>query len=142
MKKIPLTQCKVALVDNDSYIQLKDKGWIYHSQGYAYTWDRTGEKPKCILMHRLINKTPKGLDTDHINGNRLDNRKKNLRSASRSANSLNRKTLGIESSKIWSGYVVRLFADGQRIYIGRFKDKEDAMNVSMVVKQQLLEAIL
>ncbi len=31
-------------------------------------------------MHRLVAKTSEGMDTDHINGDRLDNRKKNLRS--------------------------------------------------------------
>lgn len=41
---------------------------------------------KCVRFHRLIMDAPMGLDVDHINRNTLDNRKSNLRIATRTQN--------------------------------------------------------
>ena len=49
----------------------------------------SGGKPN-IIMHRLIMNTPKGKVVDHINHNRLDNRRSNLRNCTQSENARNR----------------------------------------------------
>ena len=76
MKEIKLTKGKVAIVDNDDFEFLNIQKWYLSSHGYAVT----GKSPH-QYMHRIINKTPKNLLTDHINRNTLDNRKINLRNA-------------------------------------------------------------
>ncbi len=98
MKTIPLTQGKVAIVDDEDYDYLMQWKWHY-DRGYARRKYRIdGNKTKGIFLHRVINKTPKSLFTDHINGNKLDNRKENLRNCTNKQNQRNsRKQLNTSS---------------------------------------------
>ena len=89
-KKIPLTQGKFTVVEDTDYEWLNQWKWRFDSCGYAARTDRSTGKTITIRMHRLINSTPKGLFTDHVNGNRLDNRRNNLRTATHLENSINR----------------------------------------------------
>jgi hypothetical protein len=45
---------------------------------------------KSLFLHRFLINTPKGMQTDHINGDTLDNRKKNLRFCTSAENQANR----------------------------------------------------
>lgn len=44
------------------------------------------------FLHRLINNTPINMETDHIDGNGLNNRKSNLRAVDGKTNALNKRT--------------------------------------------------
>jgi hypothetical protein len=89
MKQIPLTQNKFTLVDDEDFDFLNQWKW-YLAHGYAVrTQNNYGGKPKQIRMHRIILGTPDGLDTDHKNRDRLDNRRENLRVCNRSQNVAN-----------------------------------------------------
>lgn len=80
-----------AIVDDDDYERVdRFSPWYETDSGYAIKKTRINGKNISIRMHSLINNTPKGLVTDHINGNRLDNRKSNLRSVSQLINNWNR----------------------------------------------------
>ncbi len=84
MKKIPLTQGKFALVNNDNYKWLRRWKWSAARNcnvWYAARSEYTNGKKKRILMHRevLHLKHGDGRLTDHINNNGLDNRRSNLR---------------------------------------------------------------
>ena len=94
MNQIDLTQGKFALVDDEDFEWLNQWKWVFNN-GYAVVSKYMGGGSKntkrvTIYMHRLVNNTPKGFETDHVNRNKLDNRKKNLRIASKSLNSINR----------------------------------------------------
>jgi hypothetical protein len=80
-----------ALIDDEDYELVSSFGkWYESDSGYAIKKTKRHGKNLSIRMHALINQTPKGLHTDHINGNKLDNRKSNLRSVSAAINSWNR----------------------------------------------------
>ena len=88
MKRKPLTQGKYATVDDADYEALSRFKW-YFNNGYA----RRNKKPRgvgLLHMHRVIANTPNGMFTDHINGNKLDNRRENLRVCTHSLNKANR----------------------------------------------------
>ena len=66
---------------------------------YADVWDmKTRSRGKRIRMHSLIIGKKQGLVIDHINGNKLDNRKSNLRHVNYSMNSRNSRKLGYSIS--------------------------------------------
>lgn len=77
MKLIKLSNSdKDCWVDNEDYDLVESYGkWYLSDTGYAVR----RYKNSTLRMHRLIAKTPKGLQTDHRNNNRLDNRRCNLR---------------------------------------------------------------
>ncbi len=85
--KIELTQNKFAEIDETDHKLISQFKWCLSAKRYALTYN--SKTKKLLLMHRLIMQTPKGLETDHINGNKLDNRRNNLRIVTRSQNALN-----------------------------------------------------
>ncbi len=142
MKSILLTRGKSAIVDDDDYGMLSTIRWTAHSQGYAYCRHSVGDKTKCVYMHRLVVKAKKGEIVDHINRDRLDNRKCNLRIVTHIQNTLNtgvsstsksgykgvckwwvKKKNGEELSTPWRAY----YKDGKKqIQIGSFKTAKEA----------------
>ena len=91
MKRIPLTQGKFAIVDDEDYDRLMAMGkWQIGAGGYATTDIGGRLNKKKILMHRFIMDVATGFVTDHINGDKLDNRKCNLRICKQYQNAANR----------------------------------------------------
>lgn len=100
MKKIELTRGLYALIDDEDFEYLSK--WKWHASKtkpertfYAVrSLPRTKDAPrKTVFMHREIVKPKKGMVVDHVNGNGLDNRKKNLRELTQSLNTLNQTRL-------------------------------------------------
>ncbi len=104
MKIITLTQGKFAKVDDEDYEYLNQWKWHYGARCYAV---RSGEAPKVngkrqrkrFFMHRVVNKTPDGFETDHIDLNTLNNQKYNLRDATTSKNGMNVRSRKNSTSK-------------------------------------------
>jgi len=90
MKKIKLTKKQVALVDDSDYEELNRFKWHARKTVKTFYAERTftigNGKRKNVFMHRYIMQTPKGFDTDHIDGNGLNNQRSNLRVCTRSEN--------------------------------------------------------
>lgn len=116
MKEIPLTQGKVAIVDDEDFEIFKQYKWHY-AAGYARRNKRLENGSRKIeFMHRLIAKTPEGLIADHINGNTLDNRKVNLRNVTSAQNARNAR----KKSKAKSKYKGVTFFKRKKDVIGKW----------------------
>lgn len=74
------------IVDEDKEYLLKDHKWYKHN-GYACAFINGS---RIMLHHIIIGFPPIGLETDHINRNKLDNRVSNLRHVTHRDNLLNR----------------------------------------------------
>lgn len=141
MKEIPLTQGKVALVDDEDYLELSKYKWqvrMYPKTGYATRAERIGGNVVHYRMHRLIMRPPYGKDIDHINGNGLDNRRENLRIVSRRKNLQNRHTPKTSQypgvswynrKKRWKGDIRY---NGKSRHLGYYKDELEAATVYRV----------
>ena len=98
MKKIPLGglagKGKFALIDDEDVQLVAKHTWYLSSNGYATTNARIYESKKAgivrkrINMHRLIMGFPEE-QVDHVNRDRLDNQRSNLRLASHAQNCWN-----------------------------------------------------
>jgi hypothetical protein len=100
VKEIPLSQGKVAVIDDKDFEKVSKYNWCYSSTiGYAVSTTKE-HGGRAILMHRYILDAPSGKVTDHINRDKLDNRRSNLRLCSSAENKCN---MGVRSHNK-SGY--------------------------------------
>lgn len=133
MKQINLTRGMVALVDDDDYKSLLKYTWYFSSSGYAAssTWD--GKKNVHFTMHRLLLNIKKGIFIDHIDNNKLNNQRSNLRKCTHSQNCMNTyfpkgksKYKGVAFLKKRNKWVAQITANGKYKYLGEFIVEEDA----------------
>lgn len=131
MKRIPLTQGKFALVDNEDFEELNQYKW-YFSRGYAVRNIGKWPNQRNLFMHRQIMNVLPGLETDHKNHIRLDNRRANLRICTSDDNRLNQlkrgkqKYKGVRRAPKSNKYEARIQADGKHIRLGLFNSEIEA----------------
>lgn len=140
MTRIPLTKGKFTLVD-DAVVSIVTRWkWVFN-HGYALRTqqyrDASGAlKCRNIYLHRFLMKAKKGVDVDHVNGDPLDNRRKNLRTCSRSENLANSKKRKDNTSgqrgvyRAREKWEVKFQFKGKTYRFGNHKSKEVAIAVA------------
>lgn len=132
--KIIKTRCGSEIkVCNKDYEFLNKIKWHLNNHGY----------PRCApsfkfkyLMHSLLIKPKENFVVDHINQNKLDNRRCNLRYVNKSQNAMNSgksksrkgralssKYRGVYCDKRYGSFDAYCTKDGKRFYAGRFSDE-------------------
>lgn len=132
MKEIKLSQGQITLIDDEDFEYLNQFRWQY-TRGYARrSWKENG-KTKNSSLHREITKAPKGFQVDHRNGNKLDNRKGNLRICTSQDNNRNANTKrgisgfkGVHWYKRDRRWVAFLTINDKHKYLGYFDDPKEA----------------
>lgn len=126
------------MVDDDVYEKYKDtvlSARTTKGEGNIYVTrsERTAKGWRNIPLHREINNTPDGYLTDHANGDTLDNRRCNLRTATNAQNTWNSKMRSDNTSGYkgihWVSkhkyYRCRIYANGKSYVLGYSKNIED-----------------
>lgn len=123
-----------ALVDDEDYDRVNQHRWHVGNNGYIKTFVGGRKNAKCILMHRLIMNPSEDLEVDHRDGNKLDNRRSNLRVAERSQNARNLRRHKKFSSRFkgvsWNGkaqlWDAGIQCDLRTIHLGQFSSEIQA----------------
>lgn len=152
---LPIRGGAVSLVDDDVYAWASLRPWHLGGGGkkggrYARTYrqEGSGTRGRRIVseyLHRLILNPPADKHVDHINGDRLDNRRENLRLVTPSENAQNQTHANGRSGirgVVWNGtsstWIGSIQVDGRRVHVGTYATKEDAATAVAAARQSLL----
>jgi hypothetical protein len=138
VREIPLTRGMVALVDDEDYEEVAALRWhaLRKKNGwYAQANIRDGSRRTTVEMQVfLMGKPPEGKQRDHVNGNGLDNRRRNLRWATSIEQAQNRRRQrnaapgfkGIRRVDGGTRWQARIETPTGRVSLGTFASQEEA----------------
>lgn len=135
-KGIELSRGGVAIVDDEDFADLNKYSWTFDGR-YAVRFKGTRSEQKKIYMHREIVVVPNGKMVDHKDGNKLNNRKANLRICTATDNLRNKgrvvyrnrgssKYKGVSWYKRDHKWMAQLRVKGKHIHLGYFDNEEQA----------------
>ena len=96
MKELVMPNGTVTMIDDEDYEKVIGIKWAHNAktnyiQGTKYLGKINGRyKQQTIYLHVFLMGSPEGKHVDHIDGNKLNNRKENLRVCSRLENNRNK----------------------------------------------------
>ena len=132
-----ISTCDISLIENHT--------WYVANSGYVERKDWCNGANKTVRMHRQIMQLQRGVgNVDHVNKLKYDNRRENLRLATKAENSINRlppsnNTSGFtgviwdKSRNKWSAVIT---VNRKLIHIGRFAVKEMAINARTLAEKK------
>lgn len=127
MAIIPLSKGKHAIVDDADFEYLSQWKWMCSSTGYAVRHRTINKKTITIRMHRELIDVPDGMFADHVNGNRLDNRRANLRVCTHAQNQHNYRSTknmwgykGVAARIKGKSWHARIKVNGKTVHLGHF----------------------
>ncbi|MEN6424184.1 MAG: AP2 domain-containing protein [Phycisphaerales bacterium] len=129
LKRIPLGDGRYVYVDAADFEWLSR--WKWHMRnGYA----ARNERGEMILMHRQMMQPPAGMIVDHVNRNKLDNSRINLRICTRGENTRNRakpigcssRFKGVSYDRKTGKWKAGIRSSRKQIYLGIFDTEEEA----------------
>lgn len=131
--EIPLTQGATAIVDVEDAERIAAHRWHLTSAGYAARSLQRGGVKITVLMHREVLYLGPGGEVHHLNEQKLDNRKGNLRPCSQGQNTAARRKAqgqsrfkGVCWMPLFRRWKAEITVNGLQSYLGCFVNEEDA----------------
>lgn len=125
-----------ALVDDKDFELLNRHRWGFSTKRYAKRGERRNGVYRNIYLHHEIIRPPTGLQVDHINQDKLDNQRKNLRICTNAENCRNRRSGMKNRRSVFYGiypqstqphnWQVRVGKDYRHYHCGTFYDEHIA----------------
>lgn len=139
----------VALIDADDRAIVALYNWHFNAElGYAYGNVRFEGRKKVIPLHRYLMRPPPDLEVDHINGDRLDNRRKNLRLLTADENKTNLKPysgsstgirgVSLKKSNSNRPYLARVNCGGKVVFRQSFASLEEAAQAAAEARRRFM----
>jgi len=137
-RRIDLGQGEWTLLDEVDYYRFGNLKWSlggYKKNLYAVSGVKNKDGNfELVRLHRLIMNPPENLVVDHRNGDGLDNRRENLRLATKSQNLFNSRKrkntssqfIGVSFDKRSGLWVAYIGLCRKKIFLGYFKNEIDA----------------
>lgn len=125
--EVPLGRGLVALVSPDDLALVAGVNWTAATRG-GVMYAKGTERGRRVYMHRVILNHPDS-HVDHINGNGLDNRRENLRLATKSQNAANSRRKDAKFKGVFTQgakWFAQIGHNGRTIYLGTFSSPEEA----------------
>lgn len=121
--------CSV-LVDSCFSDGLDKHTWGIDTNGYVYT----NIKRKKVYLHRFLLNAPSELFVDHINHDKSDNRRSNLRLCTHQENNMNQRIFdrgtskykGVFYDKRYNVWLSRISVNNISLYLGTYYNERDA----------------
>lgn len=128
---IPTTQGRFMLVDEIDYPEWREKKIWVSQKGYAMIHGVVRGERKNVFVHRAIMSIEdRSVHVDHISGDKLDNRRCNLRVATNHQNRFNQKPRKANQYKgvyrCYKRWVAQITLNYKRHYLGIYKTEEEA----------------
>jgi len=139
MRQIPLSQNKIAILDDDDFDRFSQYHWCYRGErnggeGYAIRHAKDGKKKRTEYLHRAIMNPAPGLEVIFLNYDRLDCRRENLRIVSKQEARRHHRVRrdsdsgmkGVRFNPDGGSWSALTFRDGHCRSIGTFSNKGEA----------------
>jgi hypothetical protein len=131
---VTLTQGYVAVIDAVDVPLVEGRNWYVHKNQCGNIYARNGTHPNRIHMHRVILNCAVHMQTDHIDGDGLNNRRCNLRQATCAQNIRNQgiakhNTSGFKGASwhnLRSKWQAHIQVNNRSKHLGCFSTPEDA----------------
>lgn len=138
---VRLSNGTVAVVSAEDSERVARGRWHYMGRGYV-VGDVDGRR---VVLHRWLLDAPTGVLVDHANGDRLDNRRDNLRFASARQNTAHRTKpnknnssghRGVSWDRFRGRWLAKVMVDRKNVHVGRFERREDAVEAVRCARER------